>query len=84
LAINPIAGLVGQGIGPKSTNESLWVVGCQTLHDMHKISLSKKYVIPIYKNLFSPVLRVFLHHLLFTPHVPKIRRIFKINKGKIW
>ena len=30
------------------------------------------------KNLVSPIFRVFLHHLLFPPHVPKIQWIFKM------
>jgi hypothetical protein len=42
----------------------------------------KKYVIPIYKNLVSPIFRVFLHHYLFSSHASKIQRIFKIYRGK--
>ena len=34
--------------------------------------------------MVSLIFRVFLHHLLFPPHAPKIQRIFKIYKWKIW
>jgi hypothetical protein len=54
------------------------LIGCPTLYDMHQITLSHKYVIPVYKKL-----KIFLHHLLFPPYAPKIQSFFKINKGKM-
>ena len=47
-----------------------------------KSPLPKNMSFQYIKNLVSPICRVFLHHFLFSPHAPKIQRIFKIYRGK--
>jgi hypothetical protein len=51
---------------------------------MHQITPSKKYVIPIYNKIGYPIFQSFPAPFGFSPDEPKIQRISKMYKGKMF
>ena len=57
--------------------QETWLIGCPTLHDFQQITLSKKYVIPIYKKRDFPNFQSFLASSSVSATCAKNTKYFK-------